>query len=135
MSQKSPLSQFTRVTGKYNTLGAFIPMAENNQESITGNGNINVNCFHSKLYSRNQPVSITLDNGIQDGQLKKLTFIYKGAELAVVTIECPALSSTNSQIVFSEVGDTAQLMWTGGNWSVLETINVTNPSLQSPWVQ
>jgi|SRR6478609_4263092 len=135
MTTKSPLSQFTRISGRYNTLGPFIPMSEKNQESVTGNGRIAVDCFHSKLYTRNKPITLQLGNGIQDGQLKKLTFVYKGSENATVTVECPALSSTNSQLVFSEVGDQAQLLWTGGNWSVLETLNITNPTLQSPWVQ
>lgn len=135
MAAKSPLSQFTRIIGRYNTLGPFLPMSENNQESITGDARVSVNCYHSKLFSRNEPVTLNLGNGIQDGQMKKLSFTYKGAEDATVTVECPALPSTNSQIIFSEVGDQALLFWTGGTWLILETLNCTNPTLQSPWVQ
>ena len=135
MTVKSPLSQFTRIAGRYNTLGPFVPTGENNQESISGDVSISVSCYHSKLFTRNKPVTLRLENGIQDGQLKKLSFVFKGAEDATVTVECPALSSTNSEIIFSEVGDQALLVWTGGSWSVLETFNCTNPTLQSPWVQ
>lgn len=135
MSAKSPLSQFTRVAGRYNTLATFVPMSNKNQESITGNARVDINCYNSKIYTRNAPIILRLGNGVQDGQLKKLTFVYKGSEKATATLECPALSGTYSEIVFSEVGDQILLLWTGGNWSVLETLNITNPSLQSPWVQ
>ena len=132
---KSPLSQFTRVAGRYNTIAPFVPMTEKNQERVTGESRINVNCYHSKLYTRNKPITLQLGNGIQDGQLKELTFVFKGAEDATCTVECAALSSTNSEIIFQEVGDQVQLLWTGGSWTVLKTLNVTNPSLQFPWVQ
>lgn len=136
MTSKSPLSQFTRITGRYSTLGTFIPAPpESNQESITGAQRVDVNLYHTKLYTRNKPVTVQLGNGIQDGQLKKLTFVFKGSESGNITVECPALASTNTEIIFSNVGDQCTLMWTGGYWSVLETLNVTNPSLQSPWVR
>ena len=135
MTAKSPLSQFTRVAGRYGTLGTFVPAIENNQESVTGDSSrIAVDCYHSKLYTVDKPVTLQLGNGIQDGQLKRLTFIYMKGD-ATVTVECPALASTNSEIIFSAVGDQALLLWTGGSWCVLETLNITDPSLQSPWVQ
>lgn len=136
MTAKSPLGQFTRITGKYTTMGTFVPTPDANQETITGDSSsIDLTIFNSKLYSRNKPVTLEMGNGIQDGQIKKMTFVYKGSETATVTVQCTSLPGTNSEIVFSEVGDQITLIWTGGNWSVLETLNVTDPRLQSPWVR
>jgi hypothetical protein len=135
MTTISSMNQFNRIAGRYNTLGTFIPITEKNQESITGNARINNAIYHSKLFTRNTPVVMQLGNGIQSGQLKKLTFTFKGAEDAHIIVECPALIGINSQIMFREVGDQVLLVWTGGSWSVLETLNITNPTLQSPWIQ
>jgi len=130
MSTNTAFSQFSRVTGRYNTLGLFVPMS-GVQQRVTGNDeSINVNTYHSKMYTTQDPITLTLGNGIQDGQMKKLTFVFKGTENAKVVVECPSLMDTYSEIVFTEVGDFALLLWTGGNWVVLETGNSTDPTLQ-----
>jgi hypothetical protein len=134
MSTYTAFSSFSRVTGRYNTLGMFVPMS-GVQQRVTGNDQtIDVNCYHSKMYTTQDPVTLSLGNGIQDGQLKKMTFVFKGTENANIVVECPSLFETYSEIVFSEVGDFAVLLWTGGNWVVLETGNTTDPTLQ-PMIQ
>jgi hypothetical protein len=76
-----------------------------------------------------------LSHGLQDGQLKKLSLSFKGLDQSSVTVTCPTLMSYYTQIVFSEVGDQILLMWNGGSWVVLETLNVCDPTIQSPLVQ
>ena len=123
-------SQFSRITGRYNTLGVFVPMS-GMQQRVSGDGqNIDVNTYHTKVYTTQDPISLTMSNGLQDGQLKKITFVFKGSENATATVECPALMDDFSQIVFTDVGDQVLLVWTGGNWAVLETLNITDPSIQ-----
>jgi hypothetical protein len=86
------------------------------------------------MYTTQDPIALNLGNGIQDGQLKKLTFVFKGTENANVVVECPSMADLYSEILFTEVGDFTLLFWTGGNWIVLESGNSTDPTLQ-PMVQ
>lgn len=135
-SSRFPLTQFSRVTGRYGTLTPFVTTSDSNQETVGLNDSrLSLTCFHTKLYTRDNATTVHLDNGLQDGQIKKMTLVFKGKEKANMTVECPSLPTTYSEIVFSEVGDQAVLMWTGDNWTVLETLNITDPVLQSPWVQ
>ncbi len=121
-------SLFSRIQGRFNTLAPFYIMS-GTQESITGNGALSLGCFHSKLYTTDEPITLSLNNGYQDGQLKKLTFVHKGNDKSNVVVEIPALTDNYSQIIFSSPGDTATLQWTGGYWTVIETLNTTDPSL------
>lgn len=130
----SPFSQFSRIAGRYNSLAPFFIMS-GNQQIVTGSNDVDVSCFHTKMYTTDEPITLKLNNGYQDGQLKKMTFVFKGSETANVVLECPALTDTYSQVTFNEVGDQLLLMWTGGSWCVLETLNITDPSLNSPVVE
>ena len=63
MSTNTAFSQFSRVTGRYNTLGLFVPMS-GVQQRVTGNDeSINVNTYHSKMYTTQDPITLTLGNG------------------------------------------------------------------------
>lgn len=130
----SPFSLYTRVAGRYNTIAPFIVMT-GYQESLTGNGDISLECYHTKLYTTDSPITLYLGNGVQDGQLKTLTMVFKGNEEANATVECPSLSGTSTQLVFSNIGDKIELLWNGGSWLVLSTMNTTDPTLQTPVVQ
>ena len=130
----SPFSQFSRVPGRYNSLGTFIMMS-GGQESLTGNGAISLNCYNTKVYTTDANVTLELNGGLQDGQLKKVSFIFSGNPQTSVTINCPSLISIDSQVIMANVGDTVLFMWNGGSWVVLETINTVDPTLQSPVVQ
>lgn len=133
-NKQSPFSQFTRVAGRYNSLAPFLIMS-GKQQVFTGNNDIDLNCYHTRMYTTDNSITGRLSNGIQDGQLKKLTFAFKGSESANIVIECPALTDTYSQISFTQVGDFAFLMWTGGSWTVIETGNMTDPGSNTPVVE
>lgn len=119
---------YNRVPGRYSTLGAFFGTS-GTQESLSS-GSVSTECYHTRLFSTDAPASVTLYNGLQDGQLKKLTMAFKGHESADVEMHCPALSGAEERITFKEPGDFALLMWTGGVWVVLETGNTVDPSAQ-----
>ncbi len=130
---KASFGDYSRIPGRYNTLASF-HMMSGNQESLGGSGAISLKCYNSKLFSTVSPVILTLEKGLQDGQLKKMQLVHKGNEDAYVTVSCPSLSGGSTKIVFSNIGDYVLLGWTGGAWCVLETGNSTDPSLQSPVV-
>lgn len=127
------MNQYPRVAGRFNTLAPFIVMS-GNQESVSGSGPIGVDCYHSKLFSTSDAITLSLGNGLQDGQLKKLQFVHKGHEQAVINVDCPLIMGDSKAIQFINVGDYAVLAWAGGSWCVLETGNVTDPTLQTPRV-
>lgn len=127
-------TQFNRVGGRYNSLAPFF-IASGDQESISTGNYISLNCFNSKLYTTDASVSLSLSNGVQDGQLKKFTLVFKGNDETCVTIHCPSLQGVSSQVTFSNVGDQLLMMWNGGAWCVLETLNIMDPSFQTPVVE
>jgi len=122
-----------RVDGLYNTLAPFFIMS-GNQESISKGDHISVECYHTKVYTVTTPVKFILNDGYQAGQLKKITLVHKGNTDANVTIDCISLPRELSKIEMVNVGDTVTLMFTGGIWIILETINIMNVSLRSPIV-
>lgn len=117
----------------YDTLAPFYNMS-GNQESISSGDYISLKCFHSKIYSTTSLVELNIDSGFQAGQMKKLTFVHKGSEEGNVVITCTSLPGILSKIEMINVGDSATLLFTGGSWLVLETLNYNNVTLQSPIV-
>lgn len=77
------------------------------------------------------PIDVTLPDGTVVGQLKKL-MLTAAAALAhdgggavsdvTLAISSPVSVGTN-QIVFSVLGDTAELIWNGTAWRILATHN------------
>lgn len=122
-----------RIEGLYNTLAPFYVMS-GNQESVSDGDFISLDCYHSKVYSNDNTVNLKLKNGYQNGQLKKITLVHKGDADANVEIECLSLPRGLSKITFENIGDMIVLMFNGGSWIVLETINYSDPSLSSPIV-
>lgn len=122
-----------RIEGMYNTLAPFYVMS-GNQESISEGEFISLECFHTKIYTTDNPIELKMPNGHQSGLLKKITFVHKGNENANAIVYCVSLPGESSKIEFTNVGDSVTLMYTGGIWIILETINYPNPSLYSPIV-
>ena len=131
---ENPFAQYSRVSGRYNSLGTFVMMS-GGQESVTGDGIISVTCYNTKIYTVDANIILQLNNGLQDGQLKKITYIFSGDTTRNVVINCPALMSIDSQFILTNVGDQLLLMWNGGSWIILETLNIVDPTLLTPFVQ
>ena len=130
----NPYQVFPRINGSNGTIGAFF-FATGNQESIGDDGgDINTSCFHTKIYSIDAPVHLNLGSGLQDGQLKRITLVHKGTENGNVTVTCPTLFGNTTQVLFSNVGDVLELVWNGYSWSVMYTLNMLDPTSQTPWV-
>lgn len=128
----NPYQIFARVLGSNSTLSPFVN-GGGNQQSITGdNAIIRNDCYHNKIYSTDGPLTMTLPNGIQEGQTKKITFVHKGSSDANITISCPSLKGTFTQISFEEAGDQIELLWYLRKWNVLSTLNILNLIAPSP---
>jgi len=135
MSSRKNASNFFRVQGRYQSLAQFI-IPTGNQESLTGDGeSVSTECYHSKIYSVDSSIKLNLGNGLQDGQMKLITLVHKGSEDQTITLNVPSLKGIFSSIIFSNMGDQAQVMWTGGSWVIVFTLNSSNPNLLSPLVQ
>lgn len=139
MSINTPVNQFSRIAGRYNSLAPFYIMSGKQQVVTEGINNainnIDMNCYHTKMYTTLNPITLFMGDGFQDGQLKKLSFSFKGNEDFIITVECPALTDTCSHIIFSQIGDYIILMWTGGSWIVLESGNALDPTSPTPMVE
>ena len=104
------------------------------QESLTGNQAISSSCYHTRVYSTDEPCQMTLGRGLQKGQMKKISFVHKGSDEANVNINCPNLKNA-TRIVMSKKGDQIELVWLGGVWAVLCTLNYENFMALSPRVE
>ena len=130
----SPTSLYTRVEGRSNTIGIFYPMLGAQQSIGADGGIIDLNTYHTKIYTTDKPITLKMANGLQHGQIKKITLVLKGTESSIATVNCPGMTDYLSKIVFYEKGDQCTLLWTGGTWVSIETLNTEDVSLQSPVV-
>lgn len=128
------VSYYSRLPGRNSTIAPFFNLS-GNQQSITGqNAVISVVSYHTKVYSIDQPLTMQLPPGLQDGQLKCITFVHKGAANADITVDCPNLAESFTQVKFTKPGDQIILMWNGNNWIVNYTMNLTDVSSNTPQV-
>lgn len=104
------------------------------QETLTGEQVLSVTCYHSKVYTTDSPCVMKLGRGVQRGQLKKISFVHKGLDGADVTIHCSNLKHGSTRIIMSKKGDQIELVWLGGTWAVLSTLNYENFMSPSPTV-
>lgn len=136
MSTSPAYATFAMVSGSNGqTIAPFHPTS-GVQQSVTGNNaTINVQCYHTKVYTTDGPLTMSMPMGTQAGQLKKITFVHKGTHQATVTVLCSTLQGDSTEIQFTEAGDQIELMWTGNHaWAVLSTLNLLNPASNSPMV-
>jgi hypothetical protein len=75
-------------------------------------------------------VVLTLGSGFIIGQLKKIKLVSPlpilpaPFSVAVVVTSQHFLDGPNQTIVFTVVGDTAELMWTRNGWRIISTSNI-----------
>lgn len=121
------------MSGNYQTLSTFVS-GLGLQETLTGNQEISVLCYHTKVYSTDNECNMELKAGVQRGQMKKISFVHKGQDGASVNINCNCLKYGNTRIVMSKKGDQVELMWLGGIWAVMSTLNYENFMSPTPVV-
>lgn len=108
----------------------FIPNAASG--SLVGAGAIDVTSYTTFLNTTGGAVAMTLADGTASGQIKRLFLAVDGGD-ATVTI-ASAISASTNVIVFSNVGDVADLMWTGTAWRILGAYNVASGNAATPTV-
>jgi hypothetical protein len=123
--------QSNGVQGMYGSMASFF-IASGKQQIISETDIISVECHHTKVYSKLDPIILQLFNGHQPGQLKKISFIYKGSVDADITILCPCLNENLTRMIMKNAGDYILLMYNGSQWVVLETLNFIEPCMSSP---
>jgi len=99
---------------------AFFPTAA--AQALTGAGACNVTSYLTKFTSSGAAQALTLASGTQIGQRKKVVHVSDGGS-GVLT----AVFTGGTTITFTTVGEFADLMWTGSEWSVLELGNTATP--------
>lgn len=90
-------------------------------QSLSGAGAVNVTSFVTKFTSTGGAQALTLANGTQIGQMKKIHHIVDGGS-GVLT---PTSLSGGTNITFTTVNEVATLIWNGTAWVVLELVNLT----------
>jgi hypothetical protein len=110
----------SKVKGLCNTIAGFYPTSSL-QNSVTGNGTISLDTYHTKLYATSDSV-VVLPDHFQAGALKKITYV-KGSSTVIVTSAGNKFVQ-NTSLVFRNTMDQAELMWSGSAWLVLSTVNL-----------
>jgi hypothetical protein len=77
--------------------------------------------------------AFTLADGTAKGQLMKVILVVDGGGTGTLTIASP-ISSSLDIISFTNVGDTAELMWNGSAWRIIGLYNTANGGDASPTV-
>jgi hypothetical protein len=72
--------------------------------------------------------AITLADGTEPGQQKKIMLSVTAGDATLT----PANLAGGTTIVFSVVGDTAELTWDGTNWTAIGLMNVATGAVTTP---
>ncbi len=88
----------------------FFPIAT--EQALSGAGAINLTSYHTKV-TTTAADALTLADGTQIGQLKKITLVVDGGDGTL------ALTGYTS-ITFDTAGDFVVLVWLGTAWKVIE---------------
>jgi len=110
-------------------VAGFIPDAA--LDTRTDAGAVSVTSYMTYVVTTGA-AAITLANGTAAGQLKKIMMSVDAGD-ATLTIATPFSAGTN-QVVFSNIGDTVELLWTGSYWRILAAHNVAAGNTSTPVV-
>jgi len=101
------------VTSVANT---FVPVIlSTTKQALSGAGAVNITAYKTDVTTTGAN-ALTLASGAVIGQLKKIQLIVDGGDGTLT------FNSTQT-IVFADVGDTAELIWNGTAWVVIDTYN------------
>ena len=102
------------------TLTAYIPNTKIT-ETTSPIGFIDTTSYLTRIRIT-EDASLTLSSGFIIGQLKKIQMI----KTAIVKVGGQHfLDGSLQTIIFSQPGDTAELMWTRNGWRIISTSNLT----------
>lgn len=104
--------------GTESFLSPVIPFAAS--ETRTDAGAVSVATYNTNVVTTGA-AAITLADGAVKGQLKRIQFITDAGD-ATLTIASP-ISASLDVIVFADIGDTVELVWTGAAWRILAAYN------------
>ena len=126
------------------TLTAYIPNSKITVVTTTAGapfGFIDTTSYLTRIKVEGYPgppvpppeVVLTLGSGFIVGQLKKIKLVDRPdvplAGFPVVVTSQHFLDGPNQTIVFTLVGDTAELMWTRNGWRIISTSNIAGNDL------
>jgi hypothetical protein len=106
----------------------FIPAAA--PETVTASGPVSVLCHTSYVDVAAGSAALELGNGSAVGQLKRIMMVSDGRDATISVSRGNQLS----QIVFTNAGDIAELIWTNVGWSLMSAHNVAIGNTLSPVV-
>ncbi len=111
-------------------IAGFVP--DETYETKIAAGALSVATYMSYIHTGAGAMSISLPAGTVVGQLKKLMMIVDSGD-ATLTISNPFSAATDT-VVFSNVGDTVELVWSGSYWRILAAHNVASGVASTPVV-
>ena len=121
------------ITGNSGTHVGYIPDAQSYDIAAGTGGALSLTSYINTIATDGDDDAFTLADGLAKGQLMKVILVTDGGGDAVLTI-ASAISSSLDIITFSNVGDTAELMWNGTAWRILGLFNTANGGDASPVV-
>lgn len=92
-------------------------------QSLSGAGAVNVTSFLTNFTSTGAGDALTMADGTQIGQLKKVVHVVDGGS-GVLT---PANLAGGTTVTFTSVGEFALFIWFGTEWTVIELGNTATP--------
>ena len=102
-------------------IAGFIPSAA--PQALSGAGAVTVTEYFTGVTTTGAD-ALTLAAGTVVGQLKKIQLVVDGGN-GTLTIADP-VSASFDVITFADVGDIAELMWTGSAWRIIATYNAAS---------
>lgn len=106
-----------KFAGAGSTIVGLMPAAA--QQALSGAGAVTITEYYTAVTNTGSD-ALTLVDGAQVGQLKKITMIVDPGTDSTLT---PSNLSGGTTIVFADVGDFCILMWDGTNWVAVELGN------------
>lgn len=92
-------------------------------QSLSGAGAVNVTSYLTNFTSTGGAQALTMADGTQIGQLKKVVHVVDGGS-GVLT---PANLAGGTTVTFTSVGEFATFIWFGTEWTVIELGNTATP--------
>lgn len=100
-------------------------------QSLSGAGAVNVTSYFTAVTTTGAN-ALTLAAGTVKGQMKKIQLTVDAGD-GTLTIANPVSAATDT-IVFSNIGDTAELIWDGTAWAHIALYNEATAAITTPTI-